>query len=227
MLLRFSPKCGQELTMFWIRRPTTAEIEVYLAGQAERSYSYAPTGGTRDFAPLRHGWDTDRHRVLLGRGEEVFQRAKQAIDGWRMFPAEITTVFGRREPHEGLTVAVLYRARLLPLYLLMPARIVYVIDETVPRGSRGVARYGFAYGTLPDHPECGEERFLVEWDRNDDGVYYDLLAVSRPQHWLVRLGYFYARHQQARFRELSGEAMQEAVGKAREIHGTPARAGDE
>ncbi len=197
--------------MFCFRRPSQLEVCEYLAGQAGKTFSYGPTGGTRDFAPLQLGWDTDRHRVLLGQGEAVFDKAKEAIDAWKMFPAEITTVFGQREPQEGLTVAVLYRARPLLLYLLMPARIVYVIDEKVPRGSRGVERYGFAYGTLPDHPECGEERFLVEWDHNDDGVYYDLLAISCPQSWLVRLGYWYARREQARFRELSGRAMQEAV----------------
>jgi uncharacterized protein (UPF0548 family) len=197
--------------MFCLRHPTDSEIRDYRSRQADQPYSYSPTGGTRDFAPIQHGWDTDRHQVLLGHGESIFQKAKQAIDNWQMFPAEITTVFGQQPPRENLTVAVLYRANPLPLYLLMPARIVYLIDDTIPRGNRHVQRYGFAYGTLPDHPECGEERFVVEWDRNDDSVHYDLLAVSKPNHWLIRLGYLYARHQQARFRRLSGLAMQQAT----------------
>ena len=103
--------------MFCFRRPTELEIREYLAGQAGRAYSYAPTGGTRDFAPIQYRWDTDRHRVLLGHGEEAFERARRAINEWKMFPAAITTVFGQREPREELTVAVLYRARPLPLYL--------------------------------------------------------------------------------------------------------------
>ncbi len=52
-----------------------------------------------------------------------------------------------------------------------------------------MSRFGFAYGTLPGHVESGEERFLVEWDRGDDAVWYDILAFSRPNHVLTRLGY--------------------------------------
>jgi uncharacterized protein (UPF0548 family) len=197
--------------MICFRRPTDLEIREYLSRQADQPYSYSPTGGTRDVAPIRHGWDTDCHEALLGHGEATFQKAKQAIDTWQMFPREITTVFGHKTPRENHTVAVLYRANPLPLYLLMPARIVYLIDDPRTCGNRHIQRYGFAYGTLPDHPECGEERFLVEWDRNDDSVHYDLVAISRPNHWFVRLGYPYTRHQQARFRRLSGLAMQRAV----------------
>ena len=76
------------------------------------------------------------------------------------------------------------------------------------RDGRTTLRYGFAYGTLPDHPERGEERFLVEWNQADDSVWYDLLAVSRPGHWLARIGYLYARYEQAKFRRLSGLTMQ-------------------
>ena len=129
----------------------------------------------------------------------------------------------------GDVVAVLYRARPFFLWMLFPARVVYRVDEcgpTVPvgqasdatvgaqfksgRDGRTTFRYGFAYGTLPDHPERGEERFLVEWNQADDSVWYDLLAVSQPRHWLARLGYIYARYEQAKFRRLSGEAMQRA-----------------
>src|SRR5436190_617135 len=58
----------------------------------------------------------------------------------------------------GEVVAIV--ARLAGLWWLSACRIVYVMDEPGP-----VRRYGFAYGTLPDHAGAGEERFLVEWDR--------------------------------------------------------------
>ena len=69
--------------------------------------------------------------------------------------------------------------------------VVYVIDE--PR------RFGFAYGTLPDHVERGEERFLIEWNANDNSVWYDILAFSRPQHPLVKLSSPLARKLQKQF----------------------------
>jgi hypothetical protein len=63
---------------------------------------------------------------------------------------------------------------------------------------------------LTDHAECGEERFLVEWHRGDDSVWYDLLAFSRPRHLLARCIYPYVRWLQRRFRLLSGQSMQAA-----------------
>ncbi|MDP3207567.1 MAG: DUF1990 domain-containing protein, partial [Rhodoglobus sp.] len=60
-----------------------------------------------------------------------------------------------------------------------PARVVYLIDE--PK------RKGFAYGTLPGHPEDGEEAFIVS--QNADGsVWLTVRAFSRPSNrfwWAV------------------------------------------
>ena len=72
-------------------------------------------------------------------------------------------------------------------------------------------RYGFAYGTLPEHAESGEERFTVEWHEADDAVWYDIVAFSRPQQLLARLGYPFARRLQKRFARDSAAAMQIAV----------------
>ena len=80
-------------------------------------------------------------------------------------------------------------------------RIIYVIDETGP-----LCRFGLAYGTLADHVESGEERFLIEWDRSDDSVWYDILAFSRPRHVLARLGYPFVRRTQKRFARSSAAA---------------------
>ena len=73
--------------------------------------------------------------------------------------------------------------RLPGLWSLNACRIVYVTDE---EGADG-RRFGFAYGTLADHMEAGEERFMVEWRREDGSVWYDLLAFSIPRHPLARL----------------------------------------
>lgn len=60
-----------------------------------------------------------------------------------------------------------------------PVRVIYVVDE--PR------RKGFAYGTLPGHPEDGEESWIVE-HRDDDSVWITVRAFSRPANrwwWAV------------------------------------------
>jgi uncharacterized protein (UPF0548 family) len=95
------------------------------------------------------------------------------------------------------------------VWWLNACRIVYAVDEMGP-----VCRFGFAYGTLPGHAESGEERFLVEWDRADDDVWYDIIAFSRPNHLLARLGYPLTRRTQKRFARDSAAAMRKAVGTA-------------
>jgi len=87
-------------------------------------------------------------------------------------------------------------------------RIVYVVEEASLKD-----RYGFAYGTLQEHAERGEERFTVEWNKQDDSVWYDILAVSKPGP-LARIGYSYTRRLQKRFATDSKKAMVRAVAEA-------------
>ncbi|HBL42463.1 MAG TPA: DUF1990 domain-containing protein, partial [Planctomycetaceae bacterium] len=107
-------------------------------------------------------------------------------------------------PESGQTVAILAHA--LGLWILNACQVVYVLEETEP-----VQRYAFAYGTLPEHAECGEERFQVEWQADDDSVWYDLYAFSRPQQLLSKITYPYVRHKQKQFARDSLQAMQRAV----------------
>jgi uncharacterized protein (UPF0548 family) len=89
--------------------------------------------------------------ALLADREQVF-----ASDGTPMLAAGDT---------------VLLRIPLGPARFTAPARVVYVVSEP--------NRVGFAYGTLPGHPEDGEEAFVV--DRKDDGsVWITITAFSRP-----------------------------------------------
>ena len=90
------------------------------------------------------------------------------------------------------------------VWFLMPCRIVYRIDEA--------SCVGFAFGTLAGHVEQGEERFMIE-RREDDTVWYDIISVSRPTHWLAVLGYPYTRWLQHRFWRDSMRAMVDAVTK--------------
>jgi uncharacterized protein (UPF0548 family) len=64
------------------------------------------------------------------------------------------------------------------LSLRAPVRVVAVLDE--PR------RRGFAYGTLPGHPESGEESFIVSMG-DDDVVTFIVRAFSRPGGRLTRV----------------------------------------
>ncbi|MDX6274493.1 MAG: hypothetical protein QOJ92_1703 [Frankiales bacterium] len=64
-----------------------------------------------------------------------------------------------------------------PLRMLIPTRVVRVVDEP--------GRSGFAYATLRGHPEDGEEAFVVE--QLPDGSWrFRVTALSRPASFLVR-----------------------------------------
>jgi uncharacterized protein (UPF0548 family) len=104
----------------------------------------------------------------------------------------------------GTLVAILIRH--FGFWSLNFSKIVYLVDEDA-----AVRRYGFAYGTLAEHAERGEERFTVEWDRASDVVAYDILSFSKPGHLLTRLGYPAARRLQLRFVRNSLAAMVDSV----------------
>ena len=91
-------------------------------------------------------------------------------------------------------------------YSLNACQIVYLINEIAE-----IHRFGFAYGTLTEHGETGEERFSVEFHPETGEVWYDLYAFSKPNHPLAKLGYPISRMLQKRFAADSKEAMRLAV----------------
>jgi uncharacterized protein (UPF0548 family) len=192
--------------MFLIHRPGERRIREVVASQAGAAYSYPEVGATRLGAPV--GYQVHRERFALGSGPGAFERAKEALQEWRMFEMGWLELCWPDAPVvSGSTVAVL--ARHLGLWSLQVgfwslhvARIVYVVDE--PR------KYGFAYGTLAEHAESGEEWFGVE-QLEDNSVWYEVLAFSREKHVLAKIGYPFTRSLQRKFRRDSGLAMQRAV----------------
>ncbi|MBM80531.1 MAG: hypothetical protein CMJ78_08050 [Planctomycetaceae bacterium] len=185
-----------------IVRPTNQALSRFLTAQTRTKLTYPNTK-----EPPR-GFVVDVFQLELGQGEVAFAAASQAIREWRMFPAEMVEIFPPQPIIEvGSQVLVLYQ--LLPnrFCTINPARIIDVIDQEI--GDR--QQFGFTYGTLPGHMERGQETFLVEWNRETNVVTYRIDVFSRPAQWIVWLGYPYARRQQARFRQLSGNTMREAV----------------
>jgi uncharacterized protein (UPF0548 family) len=96
-------------------------------------------------------------------------------------------------------------ARVMGMYWLNACRIAYTLDGTGP-----CRRFGFAYGTLPDHAETGEERFCIEW-LADGTVWYTIKAFSRPRHWLAKIGKPLARAYQRRFVRQSLRKMRQEI----------------
>jgi uncharacterized protein (UPF0548 family) len=195
--------------MILLRKPSATTIRRFLDNQTKLDLTYAPVGATTASsggspeAPDRYV--TDHTRARLGEGEKVFTAARAALERWEHFRLGWVEAWPADTPiRAGEVVAVL--ARSLGLWWLNACRIVSVIDQEGP-----VRSFGFAYGTLPAHAGRGEERFLVEWDQEEGGVWYDILAISRPRHILARLGYPWFRRVQKRFGRESAAAMRRAT----------------
>src|SRR4051812_25686023 len=114
--------------------------------------------------------------MTLSARPDGFELAVAGIQAWVPHLRAGLRVEPRDPPAESATVAV--AARVGPLTAVAVCRIVSVVDEP--------DRYGFAYGTLPGHPERGEEALLVE--RQDSGVMFKIVAFSKPAELLARLG---------------------------------------
>ena len=194
--------------MLSLRKPSVEILRRFLAAQAKLPFTYEPVGATAEVPPA--GFVVDRIRIKLGEGEPVFRSAIAALRRWEQFRLGWVEAWSPDTPIQpGEVVAVMGRA--MGVWWLNACRVVYVVNEAGP-----ISKFGFAYGTLPGHVESGEERFLIEWDRSNDGVWYDILAFSRPNHFSARLGYPVVRRLQKRFGRDSAASMRKAVGAGSE-----------
>lgn len=141
------------------RQSTLAE-----ARAAELTYDHV--GSTLD--PRRWSPPAVRVRHLdVGNGSADFAAARDALLTWAPHTGIGATIEPAGQAVEvGASLLVVLRRG--PVHVIAPDRIVSVIDE--PR------RFAFAYGTLPGHPERGEESFTVE--HLDDGVVRATIRVQ-------------------------------------------------
>jgi uncharacterized protein (UPF0548 family) len=185
--------------VFSLTAPSDSDIRRFISKVKDTGFSYLEVGASATTAPA--GYNVDHNRVRLGRGDGTWQRAVEAIRAWRMFSMPWVSLHWPSAPIQvGTDVAVSIHH--FGFYSLNACRIVYVVDEEGP-----IERFGFAYGTLGEHAESGEERFTVEWNREDDSVWYDILAFSRPRQMLAKLGYPLSRLLQKKFAKGSKLAM--------------------
>lgn len=162
--------------MLTIGQPSNIVLNAFLERQCTHVMSYKPVGATRK-AERPDGYLIDFTEVILGRGQQVFERARSAFQRWVMHHTPILTVWPRElalEPSQVIALVV----RVGFVSITSTCQIVYTINES--------REFGFGYGTMRDHPARGEERFLLEWREND--VVLSLFADSKPSSLLFWLG---------------------------------------
>lgn len=150
-------------------------------------FTYPEVGGTAGALPpgYRH---VNRIRAFA---DCDFDEAATRLLTWRAHERSGLRVAASSPRAEPGTV-VLMRLGPGPLAVRIPCRVVYVIDEP--------GRAGFAYGTLPGHPESGEELFLLQRD-DRGGVTVTVSAFSRRATLLARAGGVVTRCAQDRMAE--------------------------
>jgi uncharacterized protein (UPF0548 family) len=137
-------------------------------------FTYAPVGATSVGPPAGFAW-FERSTKLVRRD---FDAAALDLFMWRLHGRAGLRVEASDAPLRQDTV-VLMRLGVGPASLRIPCRVVYVINETELRG--------FAYGTLPGHPEAGEERFMLH-HHPDGSIGLTISAFSRSASRLAKLG---------------------------------------
>ena len=139
-------------------------------------FSYPEVGASAGNLPPGY-----RHIIVerrLGAGFDRFETAVERLLTWDMHRrAGLLVDFASFRVTAGQVAVISILVGQLPIGA--PIRVVDVVDQPIVRG--------FAYGTLPGHPEAGEERFLIHHDP-DDTVRATIRAFSRPARWYTKLG---------------------------------------
>jgi len=182
--------------MFLVRRPSPETIERFLQESRELPLSYGRPGILgRAAVRGRH----DNVLSPIGRGAADFERARAGLSSWAHFELGWVQLVPAAAPVAvGTVVAVLIRH--LGFWSLNGCRIVSVSGDDR-------TRFGFTYGTLPNHAEAGEELFEVFLDTVSDQVMYRIRAMSWPYATPARIGQPIVRRLQARFRRDSIASM--------------------
>lgn len=143
----------------------------------DRALTYPDIGATQR-AQLPDGYEHVERRDVVGHGREDLERAAAAVFDWRAQRGAGLRVRSTG-PASQVGTVVLMTAGLPRLGLDIPCRVVWVVQEP--------DRRGFGYGTLPGHPESGEESFVVSLEPGGD-VVFTMRAFSRLATRLSRLG---------------------------------------
>lgn len=179
-----------------VTRPDRTVLEKTLAEQCTLTVTFdgplQPTAGFR----------FTRRLEPLGSGEEVFNQAARGMEAWAVYPVWMTLSPRPAPIQQG--VCALFVTGITPFWTVSAVRIAEV--------ERSAGRLAFTLRTLPQHALSGAERFCVYRDE-EDAVWYELTALSKPQHPLARLGSPAVRLVQRRFARDSVRSLRRFVGR--------------
>jgi uncharacterized protein (UPF0548 family) len=161
--------------VFSLVPPPDDALDDLVREQAACDLTYRDPGATVGAMPP--GYKHDRWEIDLGAFDEgTFRQLATAVRHWQPQRGAGFRIIPGGPVTPGLTFALV--APLPVGYATGAGRVIYVTDQPEV--------YGFAYGTLPAHPEQGEEAFHIA--RHGSRLIFGVTAFSRPRHPAARLG---------------------------------------
>lgn len=157
--------------VFHFGQPTAATLQAIRHDQSTKNVTYNDIGLTLEKLPA--DYNHLRAERFVGSGAKAMDSGRDAIRTWTA-QAQLGLILEPNVPAfaEGTVMVFALPLRPSSMWATGACRIVRMVDES--------RRFGFVYGTLPHHPECGEEAFLVH-HRDDDRVVFTITAFSRPR----------------------------------------------
>ena len=138
-------------------------------------FTYSEVGATAGTLPT--GYQYLVASRIVGTGQALFDECSETVLTWGIQSgAGLKVANPGRVQADGENRLGLFWG---PFKTWANCRVAYVVEEP--------NRKGFAYGTLPGHPESGEESFIVSLMPNGD-VVFEIRAFSKPARWFARLG---------------------------------------
>lgn len=133
------------------------------------------------------GFDHVDTQIRVGTGDVDFKALAEGIMTWQIQRRAGLRVSAPPRAVSGARVTSGFGVG--NLRLPVPCEVVWALEPTRTMRSDGaeVELAGFGYGTLPGHPALGEEAFLA-MKTSDGGVYFRILAFSKPSGPLFKLG---------------------------------------
>lgn len=144
---------------------------------ATEELTYSPIGMSLPGNDAPAGFKLHEVSAVIGSGEEAYRNAGYHLMHWQVHRWAKLYVQASADAvriDEDFAVA----HSIGPMAVCAPARVVEVVAEP--------GRCGFSAGTLPRHPERGEETLILT-HRDDDQVEFTVRAVAAPSHLGIRL----------------------------------------
>lgn len=167
---------GLHVGGLWLGTPSDEELAALVVEQRRKPLAYRSAGMARGAVP-HAGFRRDERTRDLGSGRPAFEAVVAGLRSWEVHQLAGLDVAGDPRVVPGAIVISVLR---FPIGSAVATCRVLAVEAEPDR-------WAFVYGTLPHHPERGEELFEVRIDP-DGRVIGRIVACWRPAGLLGRLG---------------------------------------